>query len=84
MTMLPGIKLMIKYNRIVGITLSGLTYHGEKLSKWKIWLLRLWNVAVVIIIAICGYTSFKLTMDFHLTNTTRSDNATFNISPDIR
>ena len=58
-TMLPGLKLIINYNRIVGITFFGLTYHGEKLNNRMIWLLRLWNVIVIIIIAIFNIIPIK-------------------------
>ena len=74
--MLPGLKLIINYNRIVGITFFGLTYHGEKLNNRMIWLLRLWNVIVISIIAIFGLTSFRMTMEFNITNSTNSNNVT--------
>ena len=51
--------LILTYNRIVGNTFFGWTYHGEKIIKLKIFLYKLWNIVLVTMLATMCYVSYK-------------------------
>ena len=58
-------KLILTYNRIVGNTFFGWMYHGETMSKWKIWLYRLWNIVLVAILGTMCYISYRIVLEMN-------------------
>ena len=67
--------LILNYNRIVGNTFFGWTYHGEKISKRRIWFYRLWNLVHVTILAILCYASYHIS-NVHSEPVNKDDNNT--------
>ena len=63
--MLPGIKLLISYCRFIGNTFFGWTYHGERIAKWKIIFYKLWNITIIILLAVQFSYAFEITMGFN-------------------
>ena len=53
-------KSILTYNRIVGNTFFGWTYHGEKIGKWTVWLYRLWNIVLVAILFAMSFGSYEV------------------------
>ena len=52
-------EFLVTYNRIVGNAFFGWTYHGEKISKRRIWFYRLWNIVLVAILVTMCYFSYR-------------------------
>ena len=80
--MLPGIKLIVTYCRFIGNSFFGWTYHGERISKWKIIFYKLWNVTIIIFLAVQFCYSYKTAMGLHnafsFKNITNNHNNTTN------
>ena len=69
-------KLFLTYNRIVGNTFFGWTYHGEKICKCKVLFYRIWNIAIV-----CGicYFSYQDMLKLYKTYTLNSSDVKINL-----
>ena len=63
--MLPGIKLVITYCHFIGNTFFGWTYHGENICKRKVIFYKLWNVFILILLAVQFGCVYKITMAFN-------------------
>ena len=60
MTMLPGLKLLLNYNRLTGNTFFGWTDHGE--SKTKRIVLKIWNLCLLIILGVSCFIWIQLSI----------------------
>ena len=58
--MLPGLKLLLNYNRLTGSTFFGWTDNGESHSKQKI--LKIWNIILLVGLTCNCYIWIKLSM----------------------
>ena len=63
--MLAGIKLIITYCRFIGNTFFGWTYHGERISKWKIIFYKIWNICLLVVLVGEFLHAFEITSGFN-------------------